>query len=99
MRHGPHRPRYPRAGRDRVRGARAAETCLRRQRLRLLVGLLRVGRQSRARMSVLDGPRKELRRIAMGGRVHLCRLEGDDLVLDDGRTVPEAGAVYYPPVD
>ena len=50
-------------------------------------------------MSVLDGPRKELRRIVVGGRVHFCRPVGDDLVLDDGRTLPEAQAVYYPPVD
>src|SRR5215831_17416248 len=50
-------------------------------------------------MSVLDGPRREVRRIVMGGRIHLCRLEGDDLVLDDGRTLPEAQAVYHPPVD
>jgi 2-keto-4-pentenoate hydratase/2-oxohepta-3-ene-1,7-dioic acid hydratase in catechol pathway len=50
-------------------------------------------------MSVLDGPRRELRRIAMGGRIHLCRLEGDTLVLDDGRAISETQAVYCPPLD
>jgi len=50
-------------------------------------------------MSVLDGPRRETRRVVLGGRVHLCRAENDDLVLDDGRVVPERGATYAPPVD
>lgn len=49
-------------------------------------------------MSVLDGPRRDLRRVVQGGRVHLCHLEGDQLVLDDGRTILEASAVYAPPV-
>jgi 5-oxopent-3-ene-1,2,5-tricarboxylate decarboxylase/2-hydroxyhepta-2,4-diene-1,7-dioate isomerase len=31
--------------------------------------------------------------------VHLARLEGDTLQLDDGRSVPEAAAVYAPPVE
>jgi 5-oxopent-3-ene-1,2,5-tricarboxylate decarboxylase/2-hydroxyhepta-2,4-diene-1,7-dioate isomerase len=50
-------------------------------------------------MSVLDGPRRELRRITFGGSVHTCRLDGDRLVLDDGRTVGEAEAVYAPPAE
>jgi 5-oxopent-3-ene-1,2,5-tricarboxylate decarboxylase / 2-hydroxyhepta-2,4-diene-1,7-dioate isomerase len=55
-------------------------------------------------VSVLDGPRRELRRVVVGGRRHWARLEdnGDsdgELVLDDGRRIPEAGAVYAPPVD
>jgi 5-oxopent-3-ene-1,2,5-tricarboxylate decarboxylase/2-hydroxyhepta-2,4-diene-1,7-dioate isomerase len=56
-------------------------------------------------MSVLDGPRREIRRVVVGGRIHHARLDrdgdrdGDELVLDDGRRVPEAGAVYAPPVD
>jgi 5-oxopent-3-ene-1,2,5-tricarboxylate decarboxylase/2-hydroxyhepta-2,4-diene-1,7-dioate isomerase len=50
-------------------------------------------------MSVLDGPREELRRVIVGGRVHLCRLEGDHVVLDDGRTIAEAQARYAPPVE
>jgi 5-oxopent-3-ene-1,2,5-tricarboxylate decarboxylase/2-hydroxyhepta-2,4-diene-1,7-dioate isomerase len=49
-------------------------------------------------VSVLDGPRRDLRRVVFGGRVHTCQLEGDVLVLDDGRTLPEAGAVYASPV-
>ncbi len=49
-------------------------------------------------MSVLDGPRRELRRVVHGGRVHLCRVEGDDVVLDDGRRIAESAAVYAPPV-
>ena len=50
-------------------------------------------------MSVLDGPRRELRRIVFGGRVHTCTLEGDRLALDDGRSIPEAEAHYAPPVE
>jgi 5-oxopent-3-ene-1,2,5-tricarboxylate decarboxylase/2-hydroxyhepta-2,4-diene-1,7-dioate isomerase len=50
-------------------------------------------------MNVLEGPRKELRRVLHGGRVHLCEVDGDRLVLDDGRSVPEATATYVPPVD
>jgi 5-oxopent-3-ene-1,2,5-tricarboxylate decarboxylase/2-hydroxyhepta-2,4-diene-1,7-dioate isomerase len=48
---------------------------------------------------VLDGPRRELRRIVHGGRVHLCELQGDRLVLDDGRTIAEVDVQYAPPVD
>jgi 5-oxopent-3-ene-1,2,5-tricarboxylate decarboxylase/2-hydroxyhepta-2,4-diene-1,7-dioate isomerase len=50
-------------------------------------------------MSVLTGPRRELRRITLGGRVHLARLEGDTLILDDGRSLPERDAHYAPPID
>lgn len=50
-------------------------------------------------MSVLEGPRREVRRICFGGRVHACRLDGDRLILGDGRTVPEAEAAYMAPVD
>jgi 5-oxopent-3-ene-1,2,5-tricarboxylate decarboxylase/2-hydroxyhepta-2,4-diene-1,7-dioate isomerase len=50
-------------------------------------------------MSVLDGPRRELRRVVLGGRLHGCRVDGDQLVLDDGRTIAEADAVYAPPVE
>lgn len=50
-------------------------------------------------MSVLDGPRRELRRVVVGGRIHQAQLGGDELVLDDGRRLPEAEATYAPPVD
>ena len=50
-------------------------------------------------MSVLDGPRGELRRVVFGGRVHACRLEGEVLVLDDGRVIAESRAVYAAPVE
>jgi 5-oxopent-3-ene-1,2,5-tricarboxylate decarboxylase/2-hydroxyhepta-2,4-diene-1,7-dioate isomerase len=50
-------------------------------------------------VSVLDGPRRELRRVVLGGRVHGCSLEGDRLVLDDGRTLLERDAIYAPPVE
>ena len=50
-------------------------------------------------MSVLDGPRVELRRVVHGGRVHTCRLEGSELVLDDGRVIAEADAAYAAPVE
>jgi 5-oxopent-3-ene-1,2,5-tricarboxylate decarboxylase/2-hydroxyhepta-2,4-diene-1,7-dioate isomerase len=56
-------------------------------------------------VSVLDGPRREVRRVVVGGRVHDARpvgLDGPDgthateLVLDDGRRIPEASATYAP---
>jgi len=50
-------------------------------------------------MSVLDGPRRELRRVLVGGRPHQVVVDGDQLVLDDGRRLPEAEAVHLPPVD
>jgi 5-oxopent-3-ene-1,2,5-tricarboxylate decarboxylase/2-hydroxyhepta-2,4-diene-1,7-dioate isomerase len=50
-------------------------------------------------MSVLDGPRRDLRRVVHGGRLHACHLDGDSLVLDDGRAIAESSAVYAPPVD
>jgi 5-oxopent-3-ene-1,2,5-tricarboxylate decarboxylase/2-hydroxyhepta-2,4-diene-1,7-dioate isomerase len=49
--------------------------------------------------SVLEGPRRELRRVALGGRIHTCRLDGDMLVLDDGRVIAESRAVYAAPVE
>ena len=50
-------------------------------------------------MSVLDGPRREVRRVVHKGRVHHCRPEGDVLVLEDGTTIDEASAMYVSPVD
>jgi 5-oxopent-3-ene-1,2,5-tricarboxylate decarboxylase/2-hydroxyhepta-2,4-diene-1,7-dioate isomerase len=50
-------------------------------------------------MSVLALPRRELRRVVHGGRVHGCRLEGERLILDDGRSIREAEATYAPPVE
>jgi len=50
-------------------------------------------------MSVLDGPRSEVRRILHGGVPAWVRLDGDDLVLGDGRCVAEASATYLPPCD
>ena len=50
-------------------------------------------------MSVLDGPRREVRLVAHKGRVHHCRPDGDVLVLEDGTKVDEASAVYLSPVE
>lgn len=50
-------------------------------------------------MSVLEGPRRERRRIQFEGRPEWTSLEGDDLVLMDGRRVKEAAAIYLPPCD
>lgn len=49
--------------------------------------------------SVLEGPREERRRVVLDGAVHGCTLDADTLVLDDGRRIPEAEAVYASPVD
>jgi len=50
-------------------------------------------------VSVLDGPRRERRRILLEGVAHWVVPDGEDLVLGDGRRVAEAGATYLPPVD
>ena len=52
-------------------------------------------------MSVLDGPRRELRRILDGGTPQWVTVseDGAELVLDDGRRVAEATATYLPPCD
>jgi 5-oxopent-3-ene-1,2,5-tricarboxylate decarboxylase/2-hydroxyhepta-2,4-diene-1,7-dioate isomerase len=50
-------------------------------------------------MSVLDGPRTERRRILHGGTPAWVEVDGDDLVLGDGRRVAEAEATYLPPCD
>ena len=50
-------------------------------------------------MSVLDGPRREVRRVVHKGRVHHCRPDADVLVLEDGTTIDEASAMYVAPVD
>ncbi|MEE9278992.1 MAG: fumarylacetoacetate hydrolase family protein [Myxococcota bacterium] len=48
-------------------------------------------------MSALEGSREERRRILVGGREEWARLEGERLVLADGREIEEAEAVYLPP--
>jgi 5-oxopent-3-ene-1,2,5-tricarboxylate decarboxylase/2-hydroxyhepta-2,4-diene-1,7-dioate isomerase len=50
-------------------------------------------------MSVLDPPRRELRRVIHGGRIQGCRVDGDRLILDDGRSIHERDALYAPPVE
>jgi 5-oxopent-3-ene-1,2,5-tricarboxylate decarboxylase / 2-hydroxyhepta-2,4-diene-1,7-dioate isomerase len=48
-------------------------------------------------MSVLDGPRRELRRILHDGIEQGVHPDGADLVLADGRRISEAAAQYLPP--
>lgn len=48
-------------------------------------------------MSVLDGPRRERRRILFEGAAHWVGVEGDQLTLGNGRTLPEGDAIYLPP--
>jgi 5-oxopent-3-ene-1,2,5-tricarboxylate decarboxylase / 2-hydroxyhepta-2,4-diene-1,7-dioate isomerase len=50
-------------------------------------------------MNVLEGPRTELRRILHQGTPQWVRLEGDELLLADGRRVVEAEATYLPPCE
>ena len=50
-------------------------------------------------MSVLAGPRREVRRILHEGVVYCVRVEGDELLLGDGRRVAEATATYLAPCD
>lgn len=50
-------------------------------------------------MNVLEGPRREVRRILFGGVPYWVHLDGAELVLGDGRRVEEATATYLPPCD
>ena len=50
-------------------------------------------------MSVLDGPRAEIRRILHEGVPCWVHCDGDELVLGDGRRVPERHATYLAPCD
>lgn len=52
-------------------------------------------------MNVLDGPRREVRRILDGGVPHWVTPsdDGHELVLGDGRRIEEATASYLPPCD
>lgn len=50
-------------------------------------------------MSVLDGPRREMRRILHEGLACWVTLEGDTLLLGDGRRVAEADAIYLAPCE
>lgn len=50
-------------------------------------------------MSVLDGPRREVRRVLLDGQIRTCELNEDVLMSDDGRSIAERDAVYAPPVD
>jgi 5-oxopent-3-ene-1,2,5-tricarboxylate decarboxylase/2-hydroxyhepta-2,4-diene-1,7-dioate isomerase len=50
-------------------------------------------------VNVFDGPRDEQRRVLHGGTAHWVRVDGDALVLGDGRRIPEADATYLPPCD
>lgn len=50
-------------------------------------------------MSVLNGPREELRRILFEGTQQWVRPAGGELVLNDGRRLAEAEAIYLPPCD
>ena len=50
-------------------------------------------------MSVFDGPRAETRRILHQGMPAWVTLDGDELVLGDGRRVREADAAYLPPCE
>ena len=50
-------------------------------------------------MNVLEGERYEQRRIAYQGRPEWTTVDGEELVLMDGRRVTEADAIYLPPCD
>jgi 5-oxopent-3-ene-1,2,5-tricarboxylate decarboxylase/2-hydroxyhepta-2,4-diene-1,7-dioate isomerase len=50
-------------------------------------------------VSALEGPRRESRRILSGGVPVWVRVEGDRLVLPDGRSLAEADATYLAPCE
>lgn len=50
-------------------------------------------------MNVLEGPRQELRRLLYTGTPSWATVDGDDLVLGDGRRIAESEANYLPPCE
>jgi 5-oxopent-3-ene-1,2,5-tricarboxylate decarboxylase/2-hydroxyhepta-2,4-diene-1,7-dioate isomerase len=50
-------------------------------------------------VSVLDGPRREGRRVLVDGQARRALVDGDDLVLGDGRRLPAADAHHLAPVE
>ncbi len=48
-------------------------------------------------MNVLQGPRREQRRVLHGGTPAWVTIDGDQLVLGDGRRIAETDATYLPP--
>jgi len=48
-------------------------------------------------MSVLDGPRKELRHVVHGGSAYWATYENGELRLGDGRLIAEREVTYLPP--
>jgi 5-oxopent-3-ene-1,2,5-tricarboxylate decarboxylase/2-hydroxyhepta-2,4-diene-1,7-dioate isomerase len=50
-------------------------------------------------MNVLEGPRSEIRRILHGGVAQWVTCDGEELLLGDGRRVPESSAVYLAPCE
>ena len=50
-------------------------------------------------MNVLQGNRIERRRILLEGRSEWTRIDGEELVLMDGRRIAEVRATYLPPCD
>ena len=50
-------------------------------------------------MSVLDGPRREIRRVIFAGDVHRCEVTKLGLELDDGRVVGESEVQHLPPCE
>lgn len=48
-------------------------------------------------MSVLEGPRRELRRVMLAGSTHWAECHGDVLRLDDGRELSESDVSHLPP--
>jgi 5-oxopent-3-ene-1,2,5-tricarboxylate decarboxylase / 2-hydroxyhepta-2,4-diene-1,7-dioate isomerase len=48
-------------------------------------------------MSVLDGPRSEMRHVLHGGSTYWAAYENGELRLQDGRLIPEREVTYLPP--
>jgi 5-oxopent-3-ene-1,2,5-tricarboxylate decarboxylase/2-hydroxyhepta-2,4-diene-1,7-dioate isomerase len=50
-------------------------------------------------MNVLEGPRREQRRVFHGGTSAWVTVDGDQLVFGDGRRIGEAHATYLAPCE
>ena len=48
-------------------------------------------------MTVLDGPRRELRHVLVGGTAYWVTAEGEELTLPDGRRVQACEVQHLPP--
>ena len=50
-------------------------------------------------MNVLQGPRREVRRVVFNGAIHWAKFDNGALTLNDGRAVKEAEVIHLAPCE